>query len=192
MPHHPKVHSMTKKLGKLPKQKIKTTAKKYGKKIIAVPKQEMGAQILAEKLTKTTARKFQEPLQEMGHSMTKKLEKLPKQKIIESAKKQGKEIIQEAMQSISGGVAERAAEKLGRKNPIDMKYGKGPHMGHSPAEMGHSPAEMGHSPAEMESAKQERKNLLQDNPVAKHASWLSKHAAQSRMGSPLKGHCMGD
>lgn len=47
-----------------------------------------------------------------------------------------------------------------------------------------SPNEMGYSPAEMESAKQERKNLMMDNPVAKHASWMSKHAQHSRM-SPL-------
>ena len=123
-----------------------------------------------------------------GHAMTKKLEKLPKQKIKEAAKGTASESVQEGLQEMGKQIL---AEKL-TKNPIDMKYGKGPHMGHSPAEMVHSPAEMGHSPAEMESAKQERKNLLQDNPVAKHASWLSKHAAQSRMGSPLKGHCMGD
>jgi len=49
---------------------------------------------------------------------------------------------------------------------------------------GKSPNKMGHSPAEMESAKQERKNLMMDNPVAKHASWMSKHAQHSRM-SPL-------
>ena len=116
-----------------------------------------------------------------GHAMTKKLEKLPKQKIKEAAKGTASESVQEGLQEMGKQIL---AEKL-TKNPIDMKYGKGPHMGHSPAEMGHSPAEM-------ESAKQERKNLLQDNPVAKHASWLSKHAAQSRMGSPLKGHCMGD
>ena len=47
-----------------------------------------------------------------------------------------------------------------------------------------SPNKMGHSPAEMESAKQEKYNLMHDNPVAKHASWLSKHAQSSRM-SPL-------
>lgn len=50
---------------------------------------------------------------------------------------------------------------------------------------GESPNEMGHSPAEMESAKQEKYNLMHDNPVAKHASWLSKHAQSSRM-SPLE------
>ena len=80
-----------------------------------------------------------------------------------------------------------------------MKYEAPGQMGHSPAEMGHSPAEMspykmGHSPAEMETKKQEKYNLLHDNPVAKDASggrsWMSKHANQSRMGSPLKGHCM--
>ena len=64
----------------------------------------------------------------------------------------------------------------------------------APGQMGHSPAEMGHSPAEMETKKQEKYNLLHDNPVAKDASggrsWMSKHANQSRMGSPLKGHCM--
>ena len=41
----------------------------------------------------------------------------------------------------------------------------------------------------MESNKQEKYNLLHDNPVAKHASggsWMSKHAHQSRMGSPLQ------
>ena len=36
----------------------------------------------------------------------------------------------------------------------------------------------------MESAKQEKYNLMHDNPVAKHASWMSKHAQSSRM-SPL-------
>ena len=46
----------------------------------------------------------------------------------------------------------------------------------------------GNSPAEMESAKQEKYNLLHDNPVAKHASWMSKFAGNSRM-SPMKmGH----
>ena len=43
----------------------------------------------------------------------------------------------------------------------------------------------------MESNKQEKYDLMHDNPVAKDASggrdgsWMSKHAAQSRMGSPL-------
>ena len=36
----------------------------------------------------------------------------------------------------------------------------------------------------MESNKQEKYNLMHDNPVASHASWLSKHAQSSRM-SPL-------
>ena len=36
----------------------------------------------------------------------------------------------------------------------------------------------------MESNKQEKYNLMHDNPVAKHASWMSKHAQHSRM-SPL-------
>ena len=36
----------------------------------------------------------------------------------------------------------------------------------------------------MESAKQEKYNLMHDNPVASHASWMSKHAQSSRM-SPL-------
>jgi hypothetical protein len=40
----------------------------------------------------------------------------------------------------------------------------------------------------MESAKQERSNLLQDNPVAKHASWMSKHAGNSRMSPMNMGH----
>ena len=54
--------------------------------------------------------------------------------------------------------------------------------------MNYSPNKMGHSPAEMESAKQEKYNLLHDNPVAKHASWMSKFAGNSRM-SPMKmGH----
>jgi len=83
-----------------------------------------------------------------------------------------------------------AAPKMGH-SPAEMSPYK---MGHSPAEMGHSPAEMGHSPAEMETKKQEKYNLLHDNPVAKDASggrsWMSKHANQSRIGSPLKGHCM--
>lgn len=70
-----------------------------------------------------------------------------------------------------------------------------------------SPAEMGHkSPMKKESAKQETKNLLDENPVDNKASamqmghespmkmagsWMSKHSMNSRMGSPLKGHCMG-
>ena len=36
----------------------------------------------------------------------------------------------------------------------------------------------------MESNKQEKYNLMHDNPVASHASWMSKHAQSSRM-SPL-------
>ena len=93
----------------------------------------------------------------------------------------------------SRAAAAKAAQKLGTKqilaekltkNPIDMKYGKGPHMGHSPAEMGHSPMKK-------ESAKQERKDLMQDNPIAKHASggsWMSKHSKSAfQMGhSPLE------
>lgn len=43
---------------------------------------------------------------------------------------------------------------------------------------------MPYSPNKMETNEQERKNLMMDNPVAKHASWLSKHAQNSRM-SPL-------
>ena len=43
---------------------------------------------------------------------------------------------------------------------------------------------MPYSPNKMETNKQERKNLMMDNPVAKHASWMSKHAQSSRM-SPL-------
>ncbi len=42
----------------------------------------------------------------------------------------------------------------------------------------------------MESNKQERYNLISDNPIAKTASgdrsFMSKHASQSRMGSPLE------
>ena len=56
-----------------------------------------------------------------------------------------------------------------------MPYGK-----KSPAKMGHkdSAMKMGHkdSAMKMESAKQEKYNLLHDNPVAKHASWMSKHS----------------
>jgi len=50
-----------------------------------------------------------------------------------------------------------------------------------------SPSKMGHddSAMEMESNKQEKYNLMHDNPVASHASWLSKHAQSSRM-SPLR------
>ena len=156
MPHHPKGHFMTKKLEKVPKQNIKEAAKGQARESISEGLQEMGKQILAEKLTK----------------------------------KADKQIL---------------AEKL-TKNPINMKYGKGPHMGHSPAEMGHSPAEMspfkGHcGPMKMESNKQEKYNLEHDNPVAKHASWMSKFAGNSRMspmnmdhGSPAKnlGHGMDD
>tara|TARA_B100001559_G_C16042216_1_gene413013 strand:+ start:228 stop:530 length:303 start_codon:yes stop_codon:yes gene_type:complete len=42
----------------------------------------------------------------------------------------------------------------------------------------------------MESNKQEKYNLEHDNPVVKHASWMSKFAGNSRMGhSPAKmGH----
>ena len=53
---------------------------------------------------------------------------------------------------------------------------------------------MGHctgSPNKMESAKQEKYNLLHDNPVAKHASWMSKHSKSAlHMGhSPAEmGH----
>ena len=75
-----------------------------------------------------------------------------------------------------------------------MPYDNSPNkMGHSPAEMGHSPAEMspfkGHcGPMKMESNKQEKYNLEHDNPVAKHASWMSKFAGNSRMGGPqMKG-----
>ena len=71
-----------------------------------------------------------------------------------------------------------------------MPYGK-----KSPAKMGHkdSAMKMGHkdSAMKMESAKQEKYNLLHDNPVAKHASWMSKHATPFNMGheSPAKmGH----
>ena len=79
----------------------------------------------------------------------------------------------------------------GKKGGPEMKYGKGPHMGHSPAEMGHSPAEMGHSPAQNhhygkrkgESVKQERKDLMKDNPVARTAAgqrpWIAKHFKSS-------------
>ncbi len=75
-------------------------------------------------------------------------------------------------------VEEKQVQKMDPPKP-EMKYGKGPHMGHSPNEMGHSPAEM-------ESAKQEKYNLMHDNPVAKDASggrsssWMSKHS-KSRM-----------
>jgi len=37
----------------------------------------------------------------------------------------------------------------------------------------------------MESNRQEKYNLMHDNPVASHASWMSKHAQSSRM-SPLR------
>ena len=61
-----------------------------------------------------------------------------------------------------------------------MPYGK------SPNKMGHKDSAM-----KMESAKQEKYNLLHDNPVAKHGSWMSKHATPFNMGheSPAKmGH----
>ena len=70
-----------------------------------------------------------------------------------------------------------------------MPYGKTPNkMGHkdSAMKMGHKDSAM-----KMESAKQEKYNLLHDNPVAKHASWMSKHATPFNMGheSPAKmGH----
>ena len=125
--------------------------------------------------------------------MTKKLEKLPKQKIKKAVKGIAKESIQEGLQEMGKAmIAEKLTKKAGKqilaekltKNPIDMKYGKGPHMGHSPAEMGHSPMKK-------ESAKQERKDLMQDNPIAKHASggsWMSKHSKSAfQMGhSPLE------
>ena len=53
---------------------------------------------------------------------------------------------------------------------------------------GKSPAEMGHSPMENQNkgyAKQEKYNLEHDNPVAKHASWISKHS-KSHFSSPLQ------
>jgi len=62
---------------------------------------------------------------------------------------------------------------------------------------GKSPAKMGHSPMENQNkgyAKQEKYNLEHDNPVAKHASWMSKHSKSAlHMGhkdSPAKKHCM--
>jgi hypothetical protein len=71
---------------------------------------------------------------------------------------------------------------------------KGPEMGHSPNEMGHSPMEnqnKGYSPMANQNkgyAKQERKDLIDDNPIAEHASWMSKFAGNSRMGGPqMKG-----
>jgi hypothetical protein len=77
----------------------------------------------------------------------------------------------------------------------------GPNMSYSPAEMGHdSPAENHHyGKRKGESVSQEKYNLEHDNPVAKHASWMSKFAGNSRMspmnmdhGSPAKnlGHGM--
>ena len=70
-----------------------------------------------------------------------------------------------------------------------MPYGKSPNkMGHkdSAMKMGHKDSAM-----KMESAKQEKYNLLHDNPVAKHASWMSKHSKSAfQMGheSPAKMH----
>jgi len=43
----------------------------------------------------------------------------------------------------------------------------------------------------MESNKQEKYNLMHDNPVASHASWMSKHAQSSRM-SPLNQEKKGE
>lgn len=61
-----------------------------------------------------------------------------------------------------------------------MDYGKGMPMGHESDGPG-----MHH-----ESAKQERKDLMKDNPVVRDMDssrpWMSKHASQSRMGSPLR------
>ena len=61
-----------------------------------------------------------------------------------------------------------------------MDYGKGMPMGHESDGPG-----MHH-----ESAKQERKDLMKDNPVVRDMDssrpWMSKHAGQSRMGSPLR------
>ncbi len=37
-------------------------------------------------------------------------------------------------------------------------------------------------------AKQEKYNLTHDNPVAKHASWMSKHCCDMSRLSPIK-HC---
>ena len=50
---------------------------------------------------------------------------------------------------------------------------------------------MNYSPNKMESAGQEKYNLMHDNPVAKHASWMSKHSKSAfQMGhSPAEmGH----
>ena len=117
-----------------------------------------------------------------------KLEKL--QKAAVSGAKAGAAAAAPKMKYEAPGQMGHSPAEMGH-SPAEMSPYK---MGHSPAEMGHSPAEMGHSPAEMETKKQEKYNLLHDNPVAKDASggrsWMSKHANQSRMGSPLKGHCM--
>jgi hypothetical protein len=43
----------------------------------------------------------------------------------------------------------------------------------------------------MESNNQEKYNLMHDNPVASHASWMSKHAQSSRM-SPLNQEKKGE
>ena len=41
------------------------------------------------------------------------------------------------------------------------------------------------TPVKMESAKQEKHNLMYDNPIAKDASWMSKHS-KSHFSSPLQ------
>ena len=66
-------------------------------------------------------------------------------------------------------------------------------MGHctgSPNKMDHgSPAQNHHyGMRKGESIKQEKYNLEHDNPVAKHASWMSKHATNSRMSPINMGH----
>ena len=86
---------------------------------------------------------------------------------------------------------------------VSASDNSGINMGHSPAEM--SPLDGHCGPMKMESSKQEKYNLMHDNPVAKHASWMSKHSqsafqmgheSPAEMGheSPAKnlGHGMDD
>ena len=84
----------------------------------------------------------------------------------------------------------------GKKSPAKMGHkDSAMKMGHkdSAMKMGHdSPAKNHHyGKRKGESVKQEKYNLLHDNPVAKHGSWMSKHATPFNMGheSPAKmGH----
>lgn len=179
MPHHPKGHSMTKKLEKLPKQKIEEKGDKKFSAIKKPIKKIKDPNTSTRNYNAATGMTHEFIQDDAGNYVTPGYDfKKADQYKANAIKKYG------SLEASRKAYASPPPRAGGPSRGPQMKYNAAPQMEHSPLE-GHC------GPVKMESNKQEKYNLLHDNPVAKHGSWMSKHSKSAfQMGhSPAEmGH----